>query len=57
MYLPATVPIPCHFYHYCFVVQLKLSDGGSPRRSIIVQNSFRSPGFFVIPEEFADCSL
>ena len=43
------------FYHNCFVVQLEVRDGDSPRSSFIVENSFRYPRFFVIPNEFENC--
>jgi len=55
--LPVTVPIPCSFYHYCSVEQLEIRDGDSPRSSFIVENSFHYPGFFVIPNEFENCSF
>jgi hypothetical protein len=35
----------CSFYHYCCVVQLETQDADSPRSSVIVENSFRYPGF------------
>jgi hypothetical protein len=44
------------FYHYCSIIQLEVKDGDSPRISFIVKNSFCYPGFFVVPNEFANCS-
>jgi hypothetical protein len=35
--LSVSVLIPCSFYHYCSVVQLKIRDGDSPRSSFIVE--------------------
>lgn len=43
-------------HNYCSVIQLEVRHGGSPRCSFIVENSFCYPGFFVIPNEFVDCS-
>jgi hypothetical protein len=57
IYLTVTVPVPCCFYHNCSVVQLKVRDGDSPRSSFIIENSFCYPGFFVIPDEFGNCSF
>jgi hypothetical protein len=45
------------FYHNCSVVQLEVRDGDSHRRSFSVENSFCYPGYFVIPEEYGNCSL
>jgi hypothetical protein len=38
-------------------VELEVTDGDSTRRSFIVENSIRYPGFFVIPDEFENCSF
>jgi hypothetical protein len=57
IYLPVTVPVPCSFYQYCSVVQLGVSNSDSTRISLIVENSFHYSGFFVIPNEFANCSF
>jgi hypothetical protein len=45
------------FYHYCSVIQLEVRDGDSPRNVFIVDSIFCCPGFFVIPDEFANCSF
>jgi hypothetical protein len=57
IYLHVTIPIPSSFYHYCPVVQLEVWDADFPRSSFIVENSFCYPGFFVIPNEFENCSF
>jgi hypothetical protein len=44
VYLPATRPMPCSFYHYCSLVQLEVRDGDSPRSSFLVENSFHYLG-------------
>ena len=41
-------------YHYCSVIQLEVKDSDSPGITFIVENNFRYPGFFVIPNEFAN---
>ena len=56
IYLPVSVPIPCSFYHDCSVIQVEVRDGDS-RISCIAENSFRSPRFVFIPDEFANCSF
>jgi hypothetical protein len=38
------------FYHNCSVVQLEVRHGDSTRSSLIVENSFCYPRFFVIPD-------
>jgi hypothetical protein len=43
--------------HYCSVVQLEVRDGDSHRSSFIVESSFHYPGFFDIPDKFANCSF
>ena len=45
------------FYHYCYVIQLEVRYGDSPRRSFIFENRFWSPGLFFIPNEFANWSF
>ena len=45
------------FYHYCSVVKFKVWDTESPWSSFTVENSFSYPGFFVIPDEFENCSF
>jgi hypothetical protein len=57
IFLLVSVLILCNFCHYCSVVQLEVQDGDSPCSSFIVENSFDSPGFFIIPNEFANCSF
>jgi hypothetical protein len=57
IYLLVSVLIPCSFYHYCFVIQLEVREGHSTRSSFIVENSFLYPRFYVIPDEFANCSF
>jgi hypothetical protein len=56
IYLPVFVPIPCSFYHYCSVIQLEVRDNDAIS-SFIIENSFTYPGFFVIPDEFANYSF
>ena len=51
-----SVPIPFCFHHYCSVVQLVVRDVDSPS-SFIVKNNFPYPEFFVIPDEFENCSF
>jgi hypothetical protein len=55
--LPVTVPVPCSFYHNCSLVQIEVRDGDSTRVSFIVEKTFRYPGYFVIPDEFRNCSI
>jgi len=57
IYLPVSVPIPCSFCDYCSVILLEVRDGDSPRSSFIVEYNFCYPEFFVIPNEFANCSF
>jgi hypothetical protein len=51
--LPVTIPTPCSFYLKCSVVQLKVGMV-IPLLFFffIVEDSFSSPRFFVIPDEF-----
>jgi hypothetical protein len=42
IYLPVSIPIPCSFYHICFVVQLEVRDSDSLRNSFIVENNFQN---------------
>jgi hypothetical protein len=44
-------------YHYCYAVQLEVRDGDSPGSYFIVKNCFGYTGFFVIPDEFENCSF
>ena len=53
--LSVTVPVQCSFYHNCSVVQLNVRHGDSTRGSLIVENSFCYPRFFIFPGEFANC--
>jgi hypothetical protein len=46
IYLFIAVPVPCSFYHNCFVEKLEVRHGDSPRGSFIVDNSFCYPRFF-----------
>jgi hypothetical protein len=55
--LSVSVPIPCSFYHYCFVVQLEVRDGDSLNSSFIVDNCFLYPVIFVFPHEIENCSF
>ena len=65
--MSVSVPIPCGFYHYCFVVEFEVRDGDSIRSSLIVENSFRYSGlvvvvvvvtvFVVVPKELENCSF
>jgi hypothetical protein len=57
IYLPVTVPMLGNFYHAVSVVQLEVRDGNSPICSFIVENIFLYPGFFVISNEFENCSF
>jgi hypothetical protein len=57
IYLPVSVPTLCSFYDCCSVVQLEIMDDDSLRISFIVENNFRYPKIFVIPDEFAHCSF
>ena len=57
IYLSVSVPLPCSFYHDCSVVHLEVTDGDSTRGSFIVEISFYYPSFFVILDEFANCSF
>jgi hypothetical protein len=43
--------------HYGSVTQLEVRNGDSCRGSFIVQDCFDSPGFFVFPYEFENCSF
>jgi hypothetical protein len=56
-----SVPIAFVFYfvlnYYCFVVELEVRDGGSPRNSFIVENCFGYPEIFVLPYEVENCSF
>jgi hypothetical protein len=40
------------FLSLLLLVQLEVRNGDSPRCSFIVENSFRYPEFFAIPNEF-----
>jgi hypothetical protein len=57
IFLPVVVQVPCSFYHNCSVVQLDVRHGDSTSVSFIVENSFCYPRFFVIPDEFVNCSF
>ena len=57
IYLSVAVPLPCSFYHNCSVVQLNVRYGDSTRGSFIVEKSLCYPRFFIIPDEFANCSF
>jgi hypothetical protein len=57
IYLSVTIPVPCNFYHNSSVVQLEVRDSDSTRGSCIFENSFCYPRFFVILDEFANCSF
>jgi hypothetical protein len=59
-FYPIDLPVCCcsnSFYHNCSVVQIEIRYGDSTRDSFIVENSFCYPTFFVIPDEFTNCSL
>jgi hypothetical protein len=45
------------FDHYYFVLELEVRDGDSLRSSLIVEKSFNYPVFFVVPNEFENCSI
>ena len=58
IYPAFAVPVPCSFYHNCSVIQLEVRHSDSTRGSLIVENTFCYPSFFVvvvIPDEFANC--
>jgi hypothetical protein len=55
--LAVSVPIPCSFYHYCFVVQLEVRVGDSSRGAYIVEKCFGYPRFFVFPHEVLRIAL
>ena len=57
IYLPVTVQIQCSFYHYSSVVQLEVKHGYFIKCSFIFEKSFHYPGFFVIPDDFANCTF
>ena len=57
IYLSVAVPVPCSFYHNCSVLQLNVWHSDSTRGSFNLEKSFCYPRFFVIPDEFADCSF
>ena len=57
IYLPVSVTMSCSFYHNCSVMQLEVRESDSPRSSFIVENSFRYPRLFVIPDELGNCSF
>jgi len=57
VYLPVSVTIPCSFYHYCSVILLVFRNSDSSWSRFIVQDSFTYSGFFVILDEFANCSV
>jgi hypothetical protein len=57
IYLSVTVAVLCSFDHNCSVVQLEIRGGDSTRSYFIIENSFCYPRFFVIPDEFANCSF
>ena len=43
-------------FHYYSVIQGKIRDDDSTGGSFIVENHFHCPGFFVIPDDFGNCS-
>jgi hypothetical protein len=45
------------FSHNCSVVLLEFRDGDSTCCYFILENSFQCPRIFVIPDEFANCSI
>jgi hypothetical protein len=56
VYLSIAVTITCSLYHDYAVVQFEVRHGDSTRSSFIVEDSFYYSRFFVIPDEFANCS-
>lgn len=50
--LSVSISLPCGFYYDCSIIQLKVRGGDFPRSSLIVENSFWCPAYFVNPEEF-----
>ena len=57
VYLSVSLPIPYSFYHYYSLILFAFRDNDSPRSPFIVEDSFSYPGFFVIPDKFANCSV
>jgi len=57
VYVSVSVPIPCSFNHYYSVKLLEFRDSDPPRSTFIFDDSFSYPGFFVIPDEFANFSV
>ena len=55
--MPVSVPLSHSFYDYCSVILLEVREGDSPRSSFIVEYSFHYLGFFVIQNDFANCSF
>jgi hypothetical protein len=47
VYLFVVLPVPCRFYHNCFVVQLEVRHGDSTRGSFIAENKFCYPMFLL----------
>ena len=42
-----SIQIPCSFYHYCSIVQLKVRNGDISRDSFIIQDSSSYHGLFI----------
>jgi hypothetical protein len=57
IYMPVTVPIQYSFYHYCPVILLEVRDGNSPRCLLLLRIVLAILSFFVIPNEFENCSF
>jgi hypothetical protein len=55
IYPSVILPVPCSFYHSCFVVQLNVRHGDSTRDSFIVENSLCYPRLFIFPDESVNC--
>jgi hypothetical protein len=47
--LSVSVPIPCSFFYYCFVVELEVRDADSSQSSFIIKNYFHYSGCFSFP--------
>jgi len=57
VYLSVTIPVPCSFYHNCSVVQLWSGMVIPPEVLLSLRRDFAILGFFVIPDESADCAF
>ena len=47
-----SVPIPCSFYHYCFVIKFEVRDGNSPAVLLLLRIVFTILGFLSFQMEY-----